>query len=189
MVFIVFPITIAYIFNFIYVPLYVLQGITSIVFYYIGYIAKENDLLNKKCPQYVMLIMIIVWIYCILFSHIDMQSGYYDNIIVNVIGAISGTYFVYLFSKIIEKRLHLIKEILKYCGKCSLVILCFHSLDYSITAEINPYLLIINKIQSIFLITDRHYYRYYISLRFIYIIFVLLLIPRIYIIKRLFSIK
>lgn len=187
--FILFPIFAAYIFTFIYVPLYLLQGMTSMIFYYIGCMAKENKALSEKCPVLITLIMIIIWIYCIFFSHIDMQSGYYDNFIINVIGAVSGTYFIYLISKFIDEKIWLMKYVLIFIGKMSLVVLCFHSLDYSITSEINLYGLVIDKIQSVFASTRGHYYRYYIGLRFMYIFIVLLVVPRIAVLKRLFSIK
>jgi fucose 4-O-acetylase-like acetyltransferase len=182
--FIFFPIFIAYMFKYIYIPLYVLQGITAMVFYYIGYLVKENDLLNRKCPIYIKLAMIIIWGYCIRFSHIGMHGGYYDNIIINIIGAVSGTYFMYIISRYIESKMGLIRHFFKYAGKYSLVILCFHSLDYSIWDDISWYMPVISKIQSLFTFTQGHFYRYYISLRFIYVFIVLLFIPRIPIIRR-----
>lgn len=183
--FIFLPIIVSYLFNFFYIPLYVLQGLTSMIFYHIGHLARKNNLLNKKYSRSMIFFLFIFWIYCIFFSHINMQSGYYDNFIVNVVGAVSGTYFIYLSIKFIETKICLIKKILIYIGKYSLIVLCFHSLDYTI----NPFVIIINKIQSLLPITQGHFYRYYIILRLIYVIIVLLIIPRISILKKIFSIK
>jgi fucose 4-O-acetylase-like acetyltransferase len=183
--FVFLPIIISYLFKYLYITLYVLQGLTSIIFYHIGYLARKNNLLNKKYSELTVLLLFIIWIYCIFFSRIDMQSSHYDNFIINVIGAVSGTYFVYLSIKYIEIKISLIMRILIYFGKYSLIVLCFHSLDYTI----NPFVKIINEIQSLLPITQGHFYRYFIGLRLIYVFFVLLIIPRISISKKIFSIK
>jgi fucose 4-O-acetylase-like acetyltransferase len=182
--FIILPVSASYLFHFIYIPLYILQGLTAMIFYYIGNIAKEKQLGDKKYAAWIIILMLVVWIYCAFFSHVGMASGYYDNFIMNVCGAAFGSYFVYRFAVFIESKLLVIKRILVYVGKYSLIVLCFHSLDWLI----NPFMTAIQKTQFCG-ITQGHFYRYYIGLRFIYIIFILLLVPNIPIVKRLFSRK
>jgi fucose 4-O-acetylase-like acetyltransferase len=182
--FVVIPMVISYIFKFIYVPLYVLQGLTALIFYYIGYYVKENDLLNKKYPFSGILLLLVVWIYCIFFSHIDMQVGYYDNFIINVIGAVSASYFIYILSKFIVKRLLIITRLLAYAGRCSLIVLCFHSIDFSIEPVLIP------KIQSMISMPSQgHFFRYFIVVRFIYTFLAILIIPKIKILRGVFNIK
>jgi fucose 4-O-acetylase-like acetyltransferase len=181
--FIIIPTIVSYIFKFTYIPLYVLQGITASIFYYIGYLLKEYDILNKTQPALVVLTMTAAWIYCIFFSHIDMQSGYYDNFIINIIGALSGFYFIYLFAKFIERKLAMGNKLLTYTGKFSIIALVFHSLDYTL----NPFNILITMIKAAQLLMLEHFYRYYIGVRFLYIFIILLAIPKIKIFRKVFS--
>jgi fucose 4-O-acetylase-like acetyltransferase len=181
--FIVIPVFVSYMFKFVYVPLYVLQGITALIFYYAGHLLKKYDVLNKKLPIPAVLGMLTVWIYCVFFSHIDMHNGYYDNFIINVAGALSGFYFVYRFAMFIG-RLNVLNRLLAYVGRLSLVALCFHSLDFSI----NPFGVLITMIQSDGFMQG-HFFRYYIGIRYLYIFIVLLIVPKIKALRQVFLIK
>jgi fucose 4-O-acetylase-like acetyltransferase len=180
--FVVIPIVASYMFQFVFVHLYILQGLTAMIFYYLGYMAKVKGWADKRYSLWAILLMLMVWAYCILFSHIDMYSGRYDNFPVNVCGAIFGSYFVYRFAVFVEKRKGVIKRILVYTGKYSLIALCFHALDY----VIDPFMVVINKMQAHFAMTQGHFYRYYIGCRFVYIFIILWVIPNIPIVRRLF---
>jgi len=118
--------------NYIWLPFSIQAGMVALVFVYIGVLAKENDVLNKKIPTelYVLLTFIIA-ICTKYYGNIEMVRNYYDDGIIDVIGGVSGTFMCIKFSILIDKYFKIIKKCLVFIGKNSLLCMCIHlfSLD------------------------------------------------------------
>lgn len=102
-------------------PLTILPGLSAIVFFAAGNIAKQ-----KRLSSYWFLLGIPIWIYCIVFSGMSIVRCYYKYYPLDIIGGITGTYTIYLISKISYSYLSSFSKCLAWLGKNSLAILCYH---------------------------------------------------------------
>jgi hypothetical protein len=177
--------------QYIHLPLSLLHGLSAMLFYYLGYLFKKHQFVEKKIPVYSLLIMSSIWIYCIVFSHLEMAFCEYKTYPIDILGAISGCYFTYILCKVINEKqfffIHRIKSILLLLGNLSLVALCFHDLEMKII----PWGKIINKSLDIINIQSHPYLVAGLILfsRFILIGVFIYIIPKISFCQRVFSIN
>lgn len=118
-------------------PLSIQAGCCATLFMYVGNIFKriENNLknLNFNIKLLLTIIALIVWIQFIInfksfwFVHCDIGRG-----IIDIIGAICGSYIILLLSFLIEKYLEKIGKILAFLGENSLYILCIHIIELNL---------------------------------------------------------
>ncbi|MDR1373061.1 MAG: acyltransferase family protein [Dysgonamonadaceae bacterium] len=121
--------------QFVLLPFGLHQGLYALLFYYAGYLANKHRILEKKIPVFIQFIMGAVWIYCILYSHIEMSLCSYGCYPIDILRAISGCYFIYVICKYINDKNLAVKNILILFGQLSLVILCFHSIDRTVIPD------------------------------------------------------
>ena len=106
-----------------------IQGLTAIPFLYIGYVAKNNNLLTAHQlggGKSIVVITVALWGISTFFGWLDMAQVrwklfYFPNVLL----ATAGTYFFYLVSKMICRKTIYVKQVLAFLGKYSLVLVCF----------------------------------------------------------------
>lgn len=103
-------------------PFDILPGLSAVIFYLIGFIAKRMYI-----RWYIVFLCILLWIIAIKYSHLYMVRSDYGNYIIDVCGAFGGTIIVYYISKFIYINFHHSSYVLIWLGVNSLPILCFHS--------------------------------------------------------------
>lgn len=106
-------------------PLAVMQGISALVFFNMGYVLKQHEMKNNL--KIFALILVGVWGYALFNSRIDMMNLRYDNFLIDILGALGGIYIIYLLSKNIVCKFNLLKRLFAYIGRYSLVVLCAHA--------------------------------------------------------------
>lgn len=120
----------------IYIPMGVNQGVSAIIFYYIGYCYKTlNKNMDLSIVLYVCLFIILI---NLPFSSIGLAICFYRCYPLNVLGASATTWCIYKLcrdSKLINKKV--VMNFLSWCGRNSLLILCVH-LFYLKTMYIYP---------------------------------------------------
>lgn len=131
------------VFSKIKLPFALMQGIIACFFYGVGFLLNGKKVENYRC---LILFVMIIWIICLVWGNLDMAYGYYKLYILELIGALGGTYFIYLISKGI-KHAKWISKFLQWFGINSLIVLCIHSLEKYIPVwsmlHINNYLLLL----------------------------------------------
>lgn len=102
----------------------------SIFFYYVGYILKKYNLLEKILSNNKTIIVIfIIWIMGIKYSWIELAIRRYPHGCFSLITAIAGSIIILKISKIIEEKFKRCSKILSFCGEKSLYILFGHRIE------------------------------------------------------------
>ena len=168
-----------------YLPFSLLQGLSAMLFYYVGFAVRKTNIVEKKLPFYLVLLMGMIWIYCIIYGNLDMAFCSYNFFILNVLGAISGCYFIYLISNHIDKKWKGL-NLLSLFGQLSLVVFCFHKLEIFIPlrAIIAKVFVLCNIQLSVGLFEFL-----FIITRLVYIGFIVWFVPKITLFRRIFSIN
>lgn len=108
-------------------------AIASIIFYYIGYILKKFDLLERIIKNNTfILILLTIWILGIKYGCIELAIRKYPNGLFCFLRAISGSICIIKFSSFIERKMKVIANILKWYGRNSMYILIFHCAEFEI---------------------------------------------------------
>lgn len=118
--------------RYIWLPLSMQVGMVALLFIYLGVLAKEKNILNKRIPNIVYIFSIFITVFCVFYcGEMSMASNYYKNGIMDVVGGISGTFLCIKFSALIDKFTKIIRKIFIFIGKNSLLCMCIHlfSLD------------------------------------------------------------
>ena len=118
--------------SYIWLPFSIQAGMVALLFVYIGVLAKENEVFNKKFPFIMYLFLISIAIFCIIKGgKLYMVSNTFENGWMDLIGGISSTFLCIKFSMLIDKYSKIIKNFLIFIGKNSLICMCIHlfSLD------------------------------------------------------------
>lgn len=74
------------------------------------------------------IIIFIIWIIIAFTTHLSMADFYYNNIFLNIIGALLGIYIIHNLSQYITSNYKYINKILCWFGKNSLYVLGLHSI-------------------------------------------------------------
>lgn len=112
-------------------PLAIMQGLSGMSFYLIGWlICKYKDYLH----WYFGLLSFLIWIGCFRFCEVNMVYCYYRNMPLAILVAICGTLSVYYISIVLTKlmKISLLKGLpcyLEWVGVSSLVMLCAHTIE------------------------------------------------------------
>ncbi len=115
----------------IYIPTNLLQGISAMVFFYIGNLFRKRDLFHVQLNWLILAIGILAMIATMTTSEDDypmsMVRCYYGYYPVNVIASCFCTYFIYRF--ILYMGENISSKILSLLGSLSMLILCIHIID------------------------------------------------------------
>jgi fucose 4-O-acetylase-like acetyltransferase len=173
--------------QFVFLPFSLLPGLSALLFYYLGHLANKWRIFEKKIPIFIQYIMGIIWIYCILYSRLDVACCHYDCYPIDILGALSGCYFIYVICKYINDKDLIIKNILLLFGKLSLIVLCFHNIDLFVI----PWKTMISELFNLLNIASN---RYIIAIliiicRLIWALAIVFFVPKIAVCRRIFSIS
>ncbi len=113
----------------VWLPFSIQAGMTMSALVWIGYKVKQNNLLNKYIPLYIILLMLVSWVFCIFNGKLIVASNSYKLGVVDLMGGVFGSFFIYKTSIFIEARLRLLSSALMFFGSNSLIILCFHLVE------------------------------------------------------------
>ena len=112
-------------------PFTILIGFSATIFYYLGYWVRKqggfdrlNILLAVGC--------IMVWLFAMLTSDMSIANALYKNYPVNVIGALGGTYGMYLVSTLLSTTKWIVSRSFEWFGRNSLTILCLHLFEMDV---------------------------------------------------------
>ncbi len=114
-----------------WMPMSLQSGMVATVYVYLGYLARENSLLERRLPVYVPIVCLAVWIAVIIFSEINMAANQYTPLLLSLFGPICGVYLIIcLCKKLLSNTLfHFITSPLCFYGRNTLPILWIHTLE------------------------------------------------------------
>lgn len=118
--------------RYIWLPLSMQVGMVALLFIYLGVLAKEKNILNKRIPNIVYIFSIFITVFCVFYcGEMSMASNYYKNGLMDIIGGVSGTFLFIKIATLIDKYTKIIKKCFIFIGKNSLLCMCIHlfSLD------------------------------------------------------------
>lgn len=109
------------------------RGIQALMLMAIGYAYKRYQL-----PAWLKIIAVACWPISMWLGDIDMYGYHYNCLPVDILGACGGTLVIYQISKqwtLWAKSLRhsFFHSFVAWCGRNSLVILCAHSIEMSVT--------------------------------------------------------
>lgn len=111
--------------KYIWLPFSFQAGMVASVFVYIGFCVHKYNLLNK-ISFWLFLISIFVWGFEIKNAiGVNMRDNTFDGLF-SVGGSILICYAIICISRFIDFKLMVLKKVLCFYGKNSLIILCFH---------------------------------------------------------------
>lgn len=106
-------------------PWSVQNGMTASLFFVLGHYARKEKLFDHINYIY-MLVFFIIWLYCYkYYGTLTMVNCNIPNIM-TVVAALCGSAIIIYLSKIIEKKVIIIRSMLEYIGKMTMIILCLH---------------------------------------------------------------
>lgn len=117
--------------KYVWLPFDISASMVIIVFVYLGYIIKEFNILEKDVTIFLKIVMLLIWIFCIKFGGMSLVRNYYKLGVIDMFGAICGTYYFMMLAKFISERTTYLKKGLLYLGKRTITILCFHLLEFN----------------------------------------------------------
>lgn len=113
-------------------PWAILPGAGAVMFYAIGHFIYLKKGFLKINP-FLATMFILIWIVSFLrYGLIGMVICSYPNFIINVIGAIGGTYVLFIVSDLISTTYTKMTKIVIWGGKNSLTFLCIHLYDLDV---------------------------------------------------------
>lgn len=109
-----------YVINF---PLCILVGCSAMIFYAIGNLCRDKSVF-ERFNWIAACVCLLLWLYIGSHFRLRMYMCKWDNVLLNIIGAISAIYLIFHLSK----KLKL--PIIEWFGRNSLTILCVHTFFY-----------------------------------------------------------
>lgn len=114
--------------NSIFLPWSFDIALSSMIFFYVGYVLKKYNYLEKILDNNIVVILLfIIWFIALSYHNIELAVRSYS--VTAYIAAIVGTIVVFKMSKIVHKFFQYLSEILMWYGKNSLYIICGHYIE------------------------------------------------------------
>lgn len=121
-------------------PLGILYGGCSLVFYSMGHMLKQKGTLLEN--KFFLLIGIVIWFLSLLYDgHLGIADYSCCLYPITIFAAFVGTYVTYLASKVICLLPPTCYWVMEWIGQNTLLILCYHSLSWAIYKVFDMYLL------------------------------------------------
>lgn len=99
-------------------------GLIALPFVTIGWWFRTH-----KVPVWLIVVCVICWIIAVLYSRLDMYEMVWGCYPLDFLGALGGTYCLYIVSRAISKNITFLARPLAILGIWSLAIMCFHNLE------------------------------------------------------------
>lgn len=115
---------------FINAPWGIRQGMSIVIYLYIGNMVKEYNLLQKR-NIWLTLSALLIWIGCffLIGMKINIARGRIDPYYIAIPASVCAVYVIYNIARCIEEKTVYLQKTLTYIGKSSLTVLCFHGID------------------------------------------------------------
>lgn len=120
--------------SYIWLPLSIQAGMLASLFVYLGYWAKQNDLLSRTPSPTIIMGLTLLWAFCIT-NHITIgvvNCNLGDSLpksAICLVDSIGSSYLVLMLCKSLEKHMRLAAKFLNMAGQATLVIMCFHAIS------------------------------------------------------------
>lgn len=113
----------------VWLPLSVQSAMFALIFFYIGHLAKEKNVLGHITKKKAFTAL-VVWLVCMYITKgkFYLVGNYSLNLLIDILGALAGSYVVIFVSIIIEK-IDVFKRLFVFWGRNSLVMLCAHIVE------------------------------------------------------------
>ena len=106
-------------------------ALVCMIFYYVGYLFKEYNVLdNIYKSKLLILLLVCIWVIGINNSWFELAMRNYSSGLYGFIIAIAGSLVVIGISKIIDNKTKYISEFFAFCGRNSLYILFGHHIEW-----------------------------------------------------------
>lgn len=99
-------------------------GLTALPFVTIGWWLR-----NHSVPLWMQSLFIMGWLLAIWVSELDMYCFTWKCYPLDVIGALGGTFFLFLLSRLISNYMKAIGKAFAYLGMISLAVMCMHGFE------------------------------------------------------------
>lgn len=106
---------------YIFIPTNILQGVQALLFFHIGYMAKNHEIIPRDMNAFIVLAILFLCFVSVQTGSIYMVSCQYGYWPINIVAAIGMTFLIWKVSQKFKKIKFLI-----YCGRTSMAILCVH---------------------------------------------------------------
>ena len=111
-------------------PLSLQSGMVAASFVYLGMLARKHGVMEKEFPKEIWLGIVGLWVFCILFcGEMYLVENRFNHGLLDVAGALAGSYVVLRFSKVLEEKAKWISRVLLFFGRNSLIVLCVHAVE------------------------------------------------------------
>lgn len=111
----------------VWLPFSVQAGMTAALFVYFGMLARKYQILEQEFHPAIKSGLAVIWLICTIYAgRLYMVRNYYENGLLDIVGALAGSYLVIMVARTVEKNTEGIAGILRYYGSNSLILLCFH---------------------------------------------------------------
>lgn len=115
---------------YIWLPWGIQCGMTVLVFLYAGYLARENNWIDKNISLIAHGVMLSVCVICIWKGSMAIVgNNTYTLGYLTIIGAMYISFYLARFSKLFLNTSNRVTRILSFFGKNSMTILCFHLIE------------------------------------------------------------
>ena len=118
--------------QYVWLPFSIQSSLTSLLFFYLGYIAKQQNILSKRvCISHTLPLLCIWGIGLSYGGQFLIVQNYSVSLINDIIVALAACYLVLLYCRWLENNTKSAK-IMAFLGKYTIVMLCFHSIDVNV---------------------------------------------------------
>ncbi len=118
--------------NFIWLPFSLQSSMTALLFFYLGYIARQYSIFQRKISISQIFPLLGIWAIGLNYeSQFLIVENASKNPVCDILVAIVASYIVVLYCKWWENESHSAK-IMAFLGKYTIVMLCLHSIDVNI---------------------------------------------------------
>lgn len=105
-------------------PFCLLQSMIVLPYIVVGWLWRKYDV-----PHWLAFCLIALWILANVFSSMVLFDCRMDCYPLDLVGALGGTYVVYIVSRLLAKQTQYFSKVFAFLGVCSLSIMCFHYVE------------------------------------------------------------
>lgn len=115
--------------KYIYLPWSIQSAMLALVFIHVGHYCRVKPLPLTPHPIWTVSALFL-WLFCMYVDkgRFYIVGNYSQNLVIDIIGGIAGTFLVLILSQAIE-QIPLVSSGLQWFGRHSLVILCLHLVE------------------------------------------------------------
>ena len=110
--------------KYVYSPWCIFEGLYSLIFLCLGYMAKKAEI-----PKWVCYIALLLWPVAVIVKGLGVAAYVFLRYPLEVLGACGGTIFVWFICSQLD-RIKILSKPIGWIGLFSLVVLCFHNFEW-----------------------------------------------------------